>query len=101
MAIHGWRLGSCPRGICVFSPMAASPRADIKCFLYPMDTYTGASERDARYRALLDNVPDVLALLDHDGCITFVAGAVERITGYSANELLGHQAFEQVHPRDL
>jgi PAS domain S-box-containing protein len=66
-----------------------------------MDTYTGAREREARYKALLDSVPDVLALLDHDGCITFVTGAVERITGYSASDLLGRQAFEQVHPRDL
>jgi PAS domain S-box-containing protein len=58
-------------------------------------------EREARYRAMVANSADAIALLDRTGRICFVTGAVERIAGYSATELTGRDAFEQIHPDDV
>ena len=58
-------------------------------------------EREARYRAMLANCADAIALLDRTGRIRFVTGAVERVAGYSATELTGRDAFEQIHPDDV
>ncbi|WP_084542172.1 PAS domain S-box protein [Calidithermus chliarophilus] len=58
-----------------------------------------ASER--RFRALVENAPDAISLLDPQGNIVFDTPASTRILGYSQEERRGQNAFELVHPEDL
>ena len=58
------------------------------------------TESEHRYRAMVTHSVDATALLGHDGVIRFVTDAVERISGYTAAELIGRNAFEHVHPDD-
>ena len=57
------------------------------------------SER--RYRALVQNVSDVVAILDSDGTIRYVSPAAERLLGYPPDELKSTVFFPLVHPDDL
>jgi PAS domain S-box-containing protein len=41
-----------------------------------------------------------MALIDREGTIRFVTESVERISGYTSEELVGSNAFERVHPDD-
>ncbi|MCV4777446.1 PAS domain S-box protein, partial [Escherichia coli] len=50
-----------------------------------------ASER--RFRALVENAPDAISLLDPQGNIVFDTPASTRILGYSQEERLGQNAF--------
>jgi len=53
------------------------------------------------YRALLAVSADAMALLAADGGILFVTPPIERLTGFTPDELVGASAFELVHPDDL
>jgi PAS domain S-box-containing protein len=47
------------------------------------------AEREARFRSIIDNLPDVFGLKDRDGRILLVNKAYERACGLPASELLG------------
>jgi PAS domain S-box-containing protein len=53
-----------------------------------------------RFRALVENSADGIVLLDSDGALLYVSPSASRIAGYSAEELMGRDAFSLVHPDD-
>lgn len=57
-----------------------------------------ASER--RFRALIEQSSDMVALLDRSGGITYGSPAAERVLGFSADDIVGHNALEFIHPND-
>ncbi|NTU78402.1 MAG: PAS domain S-box protein [Chloroflexales bacterium] len=57
-----------------------------------------ASER--RFRAMIENSADVIALVAADGTILYESPSVTHMLGYQPEEMLGHNAFEYVHPDD-
>jgi PAS domain S-box-containing protein len=50
----------------------------------------------ARYKALVDNISDVIFQTDTEGVLTFVNRAWERIVGLTSEEALGHRLSEFV-----
>src|SRR5260370_26753653 len=56
---------------------------------------------EERFRALVEESPDVIELLDAQANIGYVGPAATRILGYSPEELVGHNGFGLVHPDDL
>ena len=57
-----------------------------------------ASEK--RFRALIENSSDVTALANRDGTLLYVSPSVLHVFGYTAEEIIGHNAFEYLHPDD-
>ena len=55
---------------------------------------------EERFRALVENGSDVTALVSPEGVFKYVSGPVRRILGRSPEELVGHTAFEFMHPED-
>jgi len=51
--------------------------------------------------SLIQNSTDVITVLKEDGTILFQSPSVERLYGYTENELLGTNAFRLIHPDDL
>jgi PAS domain S-box-containing protein len=58
-------------------------------------------QREAHYRALVENSADAIALLDRDGTVRFVTQSVERISGFRPDELIGTDPLKCVHPEHL
>ncbi|MFW5695256.1 MAG: sensor histidine kinase [Alkalispirochaeta sp.] len=56
--------------------------------------------RDRAYAAMLANISDVIAIIDHQGLIRFKSENVREIFGWQSEELVGQPAFENVHPDD-
>jgi PAS domain S-box-containing protein len=56
---------------------------------------------EERFRALVEESPDVIELLDAQANIGYVSPAATRIFGYSPEELVGHNGLALVHPDDL
>lgn len=56
---------------------------------------------DAYFRLLTENSLDIISILEPDGTIRYESPSVTRILGYKPEELVGHSAFEFVHPDDL
>ena len=47
------------------------------------------SRSEERYRFLVQNSPDIVFATDADGRFTFLSAAIERMTGFAADELIG------------
>ena len=58
-----------------------------------------ASER--RFRALVQHSSDVITVIDANGIIRYVSPAVERVMGYSPNDLVGTDVYDYVRPDNL
>jgi two-component system cell cycle sensor histidine kinase/response regulator CckA len=51
--------------------------------------------------SLIRNSTDVITILKEDGTILFQSPSVERLFGYTENELVGTNVFRLIHPDDL
>lgn len=51
---------------------------------------------EARFRALVQNSSDVVAVVDTSGVFTYVSPAVNQVLGYRADDLIGTNAFDLV-----
>ena len=59
------------------------------------------SGSEDKYRALVENIMEVIFTLNDRGVITYITPAIQPISGYTPAELLGHQLQEFVHSEDL
>jgi diguanylate cyclase (GGDEF)-like protein/PAS domain S-box-containing protein len=65
-------------------------------------TSTGPdASSESYFRSLVDNSPDVIAVLEADGTIKFQSPSVLDVLGYKPEEMIGRQAFDLLHPDDL
>jgi PAS domain S-box-containing protein len=58
------------------------------------------AEREEYFRALTENVADIIAILDPEGRPSYVSPSVEHVLGYRPEELVGRIQFGSVHPED-
>jgi PAS domain S-box-containing protein len=61
---------------------------------------TDRRRRERRFRALVEESNDLIAVVDTDGSYQYVSPSVERILGYDPVEMIGETAWEYVHPDD-
>ena len=57
-------------------------------------------QREERFRALIENATDLVAVVTAGGAIDYVTPSVERLLGHSPSKLLGTSAFALLHPDD-
>jgi len=58
-------------------------------------------QSEERFRALIENSSDAIALLDQSGAVSYAGPSTERILGYSPAEFAGSNFLGLVHPDDL
>ncbi|MBO6573931.1 MAG: PAS domain S-box protein [Rhodothermales bacterium] len=58
-------------------------------------------KEDLRYRAMVENLLDVVTLLDGFGVILHQSPSVTDVFGWEPKEMLGRNAIEFVHPADV
>ncbi len=56
---------------------------------------------EERFRMLIEHSPDGLALNDAQGRVVFQSPSLQRILGYSPDELLGSGSHDLIHPEDM
>ncbi|MFC4638324.1 PAS domain S-box protein [Deinococcus hohokamensis] len=62
--------------------------------------YHELRREQAWYHTVTRNSSDIATVLDEQGVIRYESGSVERLLGYSPDELLGIPAFALIHPDD-
>ncbi|MEX0773651.1 MAG: response regulator [Balneolales bacterium] len=55
---------------------------------------------ETRFRSLIQNSSDLISVIDRDGKYLYLSPSVERILGYQPEELIGHYAYDLIHPRE-
>lgn len=58
-------------------------------------------ESEEKYRFLVENIADVIYTQDDTGRIIYISPAIERLSGYAADEINGRHFTNFVHPDDL
>jgi PAS domain S-box-containing protein len=58
-------------------------------------------EAEARYRAIFQNMSDIIRILGPDGRIVYDSPSTSRILGYPPGALIGKDPMDYVHPDDL
>lgn len=58
-------------------------------------------DSEARLRLITDNMQDMVAKLDKEGCFLYASPSHQALLGYAPKELQGKSAFLLVHPDDL
>jgi PAS domain S-box-containing protein len=58
-------------------------------------------ESEEQYRTLVENINDVIFSLDNQGFITYVNPAIEQMSDYTIQDVIGMNFSELVHPDDL
>src|SRR5581483_7438564 len=66
----------------------------------PDDGIAGTGPREKNFRALVENAPEVLALLGPAGIILYVSPHTEKILGHRPADVKGRNIFEFIHPED-
>lgn len=56
--------------------------------------------KDEQFRRLVRDSRDVIAVTDSATRITTVVGAIEKVFGFTPNELFGHDLLSDLHPED-
>ncbi|HTY10066.1 MAG TPA: PAS domain S-box protein [Bacteroidota bacterium] len=59
------------------------------------------ASREKRFRALIEESSDVIALVDSEGAFSYVSSSITRVLGYAPDELIGRSALMLIHPGDL
>jgi PAS domain S-box-containing protein len=62
--------------------------------------YSSLEARENRFRALIENSSDAVALLNAEGRFLYTSASAQRVLGYAPEELVGQNAFELIHPDD-
>ena len=64
-------------------------------------TTQALQESENKYCELVENVIDVIFMVDIEGCINYISPAIEHLTGYSTNEVIGTSITKHILPEDL
>lgn len=56
---------------------------------------------EEHFRSLVESSSDSIVILSPDGLIRYQNPSVERLLGYSAEDVIGRDAFSLIHPEDL
>jgi len=55
---------------------------------------------EKKFRCLIHNISEIVALIDVDGTIRFISPQAERVLGTSTPEIVGQNVFDFIHPEE-
>lgn len=56
------------------------------------------SESEEKFRLLSENASDLIATQDKNGIFTYISPSINKVLGYTAEELLGKSSYNLIHP---
>lgn len=57
-------------------------------------------QSDERFRRVVENALDIVSIIDTTGEIHYASPSVQRVIGYTPEELVGQNFFAYIHPQD-
>lgn len=80
-------------------PPQRHPPAELKAISAVVDPQYTPFE-DERFRALVQNLADIITIHREDGTTIFESSSAARILGYGPDGLINRNPFDAIHPRD-
>jgi PAS domain S-box-containing protein len=73
--------------------------------IYDLTAYTelqrSREETENMYHLIARNASDILTMMTPDGIVTYMSPAVEKLLGYTSEDMIGKSCFDFFHPDDL
>lgn len=57
-------------------------------------------ESERKFRSMIENSNDAIALMDKDGKIIYASSSTIKVIGYTSAEMEGRYVYEEIHPED-
>lgn len=64
-------------------------------------TEEALKESENRFRALIENSSDMIALLNEKAVLTYISPSTKRILGYEIEDVTNYSFYDFIHPEDL
>ncbi len=81
--------------------LVRSPDGAPRHFIGQIEDLTATRAIENRYRLMAQNATDIIVTSDLRGRTTFVSPAVEAVTGFAVEEMLGRAPIDHTHPDDI
>lgn len=65
-----------------------------------LDAIETVSTEQRRYRKLIEQATDAIAIIDPDATVQYISPGIEGVLGHGPSELIGRRSTELVHPED-
>ena len=106
LLIAAWGIIGTPLGVMICAAVAVTPLLLARQALALRESGTlhelkGSHETEERYRSLVTNASDTIFVTDPETSIAYCTPSVERVLGYSADDLSQRKLRDLVHPDDL
>ena len=90
VALRGAKIGGQGRVVAVVRDLTERKRAE-----------QALRQSEEHFRALTEHGMDIITVLEPDGTIRYESPSIQRVFGYTPEELVGRNGFELVHPEDM
>jgi PAS domain S-box-containing protein len=84
----------------LFGAIAASALERAELFDELLRSNSALRRSEEHFRSLIELGSDVVTILDRDGILRYQSPSIERVLGYTTEELIGQPAVELIHPDD-
>lgn len=96
-----WRILRCTCQNLLHEPAIAGVVVNTRDVTERRQAEDALRRSEERFRALVQNLFDVITIVNLDGTRRYVSPSIQRWLGYPAEEMIGKSVFESVHPEDL
>ncbi len=63
-------------------------------------TLQALASSEERFRSLIEYSTDIIAVIERNGAIRFASPSIERLLGYTGDEIIGKSIYDIIHPED-
>ena len=102
-ALASWSRGALQRGMMTFGLILAAALLGLRLteqIRRRQSSETVLEQKEAEFRLLAESASDLVERFASDGTRTYISPALERLTGYRPEELIGKNALEVINPAD-
>lgn len=96
-----WRILRCTCQNLLYEPAIAGIVVNTRDVTERRKAEQALQRSEERFRALVQNISDIITIVNLDGTRRYVSPSIERWLGHPAEETIGRSVFESVHPEDL